>query len=348
LNSNKRADIFAYANRIATFFLPEYKDAKQVILSGSFNNWSTMQMPMEKTDSGWVFSLPLAPGKHLYKYIVDGRWMHDQLNDLHEDDGNNGFNSIVYCYNFCFHLNGFTNAKKVYITGSFINWQRKQLRMIRSVGGWQLPIYLREGTHAYKFIVDNEWINDPDNTIVRPDGHGNFNSFLGIGDSVVFRLQGYNNAREVKLAGDFNAWNPEELLMMKTVDGWELPYALGAGNFEYKFIVDGTWMPDPDNPHRRGKGMYENSVLTNKPNFMFELDGYPEAKQVIVTGSFNGWQTDNFVMERKESKWTYSLFLKPGKHLYKFIVDGVWILDPANDLWEDNAEGTGNSILWIE
>jgi hypothetical protein len=34
--------------------------------------------------------------------------------------------------------------------------------------------------------------------------------------------------------------------------------------------------------------------------------------------------------------------------LYKFIVDGKWILDPGNKLWEQNAENTGNSILWID
>jgi hypothetical protein len=29
-------------------------------------------------------------------------------------------------------------------------------------------------------------------------------------------------------------------------------------------------------------------------------------------------------------------------------VDGKWMIDPANDLWEDNEFGTGNSVLWIE
>jgi hypothetical protein len=31
-----------------------------------------------------------------------------------------------------------------------------------------------------------------------------------------------------------------------------------------------------------------------------------------------------------------------------FIVDCQWLIDPANDTWEDNAAGTGNSVLWIE
>jgi len=37
-----------------------------------------------------------------------------------------------------------------------------------------------------------------------------------------------------------------------------------------------------------------------------------------------------------------------GKHLYKFIVDGKWIKDPDDPLWEGNEFGTDNSVIWIE
>jgi hypothetical protein len=53
-------------------------------------------------------------------------------------------------------------------------------------------------------------------------------------------------------------------------------------------------------------------------------------------------------MIKKAGAWIFPIYLKPGKYTYKFIVDQKWILDPANDLWEDNEYGTGNSVLWIE
>jgi hypothetical protein len=53
-------------------------------------------------------------------------------------------------------------------------------------------------------------------------------------------------------------------------------------------------------------------------------------------------------MGKVDGKWVIPLYLKPGKHTYKFLVDGKWIIDPANDLWENNQYGTGNSVLWIE
>jgi len=53
-------------------------------------------------------------------------------------------------------------------------------------------------------------------------------------------------------------------------------------------------------------------------------------------------------MKRDGNDWVFSVHLFAGKHLYKFIVDGSWIIDPSNKLWEENEYGTGNSILWID
>jgi len=107
-------------------------------------------------------------------------------------------------------------------------------------------------------------------------------------------------------------------------------------------------MPDPDNPITTGSGDFKNSCIVVRPNYTFTLKQFADAKTVIVTGSFNGWNEDSFRMVRNDGEWTYSVYLKPGKHTYKFIVDGQWMIDPANEVWEENIEGTGNSVLWIE
>jgi hypothetical protein len=53
-------------------------------------------------------------------------------------------------------------------------------------------------------------------------------------------------------------------------------------------------------------------------------------------------------MVKEGNAWKLPLHLDPGKCLYKFIVDGKWILDPDNENWEENEYGTGNSVLWFE
>ncbi len=339
---------YSYSNDTAFFVLTGFHDAKHVYLSGTFNGWSTLHTPMLKTGNGWQTALKLKPGKYLYKFIVDGRWMPDPENLQKENDGNAGYNSVVYVLNYEFRLKGYESARKVSVAGSFNDWKPGKIRLSKVAGGWNLPVYLQEGTHAYKFVVDKRWISDPDNPDLRTDADGNTNSFLGIGDTLLFRLNGFDDAGKVLLSGSFNGWSTNELRMTKVAGGWELPYVLAAGNYEYKYIVDGKWMTDPDNPHTVGSGDYVNSVICFKPNHTFKLRYFSDAKTVLVSGSFNGWSTSGYSMELKNGLWTCELNLKPGKYTYKFNVDGQWMIDPANDDWEGNRVGTGNSVLWID
>ncbi|MBE0661203.1 MAG: glycogen-binding domain-containing protein [Bacteroidales bacterium] len=347
-NSFTSAEVFNYHDGLACFLLPDQNKARSVFLSGSFNQWSTMQLPMQKTEKGWEVCLQLPAGKHYYKFIVDGNWMYDPNNKLKEKDGHRSYNSVVYCYNHVFTLANESNARRVTVAGSFNSWNQRELDMKRTPAGWELPLYLREGTHAYKFIVDGRWINDPANPYVRPDGSGNYNSFLGIGDTLVFKLKNYPEAGSVILTGSFNAWNTGELLMEKKAGIWQLPYVLAAGNYEYKLIVDGRWIADPLNPFTTGEGDYVNSFVAFKPNHVFKLQGFTDANHVIVAGSFNGWHTKQYRMVFRDGEWVFPVNLAYGRHSYKFIVDGEWILDPANPLWEENEFGGGNSVLWIE
>ena len=346
-NDFNRPGGFSYKNGTARFFLPGYKNASKVYISGNFNNWSTQKDAMIPVDSGWISNLRLLPGKYDYKFIVDGKWKEDPSNRQHERDGQKGYNSIVFGTNYEFHLKGYAQAKKVTLSGSFNGWNHDNARMLKSANGWTLPVYLCDGTHAYKFIVDNQWITDPANPDVRKDADGNLNSFIGLGETYTFKLVGYGYAKQVVLSGSFNDWSTKELLMRKMELGWELPYILAPGLYEYKFIVDGEWIPDPRNPFIKGTGEYANSVLAFKPNHTFILDR-PEAKQVIVTGNFCNWDRNGYRMVLSNGKWIFPIYLEPGKYLYKFVVDGDWIVDPANKLWEENEYGTGNSVLWIE
>ncbi len=348
LNKWKKEPSMKQEKDSAVISLRGYPEAVKVYLSGTFNNWSTMQQPMSRTPQGWEARLKLKAGRYEYKFIVDGHWLHD-ANNLHKvNDYRGGRNSVLFVYNHTFYLKGFTDARKAVVTGSFCNWSPAGIAMQRVEGGWSLPVYLEQGTHAYKFIVDRQWITDPANPVMREDASGNMNSFLGIGDTMVFRLSGYTEAQKVVLAGSFNNWSPVEIVMNKTANGWEIPYVLGPGNYEYKFIVDGQWMPDPANPATSGTGEYTNSCLAFEPNYTFRLSQFTDAKTVIVTGSFNGWREDSFKMYREGDAWIYPIYLKPGKHTYKFLVDGQWLIDPANETWEENYYSTGNSVLWIE
>jgi hypothetical protein len=54
------------------------------------------------------------------------------------------------------------------------------------------------------------------------------------------------HATRISLCGEFNGWSPEATPMQRQADGhWEATLALAPGRYQYKFVVDGQWIPDP-------------------------------------------------------------------------------------------------------
>jgi hypothetical protein len=84
-----------------------------------------------------------------------------------------------------------------------------------------------------------------------------------------------------------------------------------------------------------------------KGNTTFRLKGYPEARVVALAGSFNNWNQSEFIFGREGDEWVCRIDLEPGKHAYKFVVDGNWLLDPANPNTEDDDYGVKNSLIMV-
>ncbi len=72
-------------------------------------------------------------------------------------------------------------AEKVYIAGTFNNWNASQYLLIKDEEGiWTITLDLNPGQYQYKFIVDGVWIADPENDATIDDGYGGTNSLLEI------------------------------------------------------------------------------------------------------------------------------------------------------------------------
>ncbi|MEO6670428.1 MAG: hypothetical protein ABIN36_13180, partial [Ferruginibacter sp.] len=196
-NKFKKGAAFEVRDSIVRFFIRNNQEARRVMLAGSFNNFSPDALPMQKTDSGWITNVKLGPGKYWYKFIVDGNWRIDEDNQLRENDGKGNTNSIYYKTNTRFLLDGYLNAKKVYLAGSFNNWQNKELLMRKSASGWGLALYLAEGTYTYRYVADGNWFFDPGNPEKLPNEFNDFNSVIKIGMPYLFRLNGFQEARQV-------------------------------------------------------------------------------------------------------------------------------------------------------
>ncbi len=61
--------------------------------------------------------------------------------------------------------------------------------------------------------------------------------------------QPQNHAHEIRIAGDFNNWQPTRAPMRRNekLDVWELCLPLPPGRYRYRLVVDGRWTSDPHN-----------------------------------------------------------------------------------------------------
>jgi 1,4-alpha-glucan branching enzyme len=55
------------------------------------------------------------------------------------------------------------------------------------------------------------------------------------------------HAKHVCVAGSFNDWKPEKAPLVPLGDGrWVGDLTVKPGRYEYLFVVDGEWLPDPN------------------------------------------------------------------------------------------------------
>jgi 1,4-alpha-glucan branching enzyme len=58
-------------------------------------------------------------------------------------------------------------------------------------------------------------------------------------------------AEQVFLSGSFNDWRYDATPLKKDATGcWKTQVSLSPGTYEYRFVVDGAWLDDPECPLR--------------------------------------------------------------------------------------------------
>jgi glycosidase len=75
----------------------------------------------------------------------------------------------------------------------------------------------------------------------------------------------------------------------------------------------------------------------------------PESTEsnIVVMGQFNDWSRTALSLSDENNDGIYkkTVYLKPQRHEYKFVVDGEELIDPANPVFISNNIGGWNSIL---
>ena len=135
----------------------------------------------------------------------------------------------------------------------------------------------------------------------------------------------------------------------------------------YRFVVDGLWIPDPNN-NRTVKLPPEMLCSVYEPVFFEEekkartLSTRFEEEQVVfrypgervgrisVAGSFNHWDPYMYKLSQDpdhRNLYSFSLSLPRGVYYYYYVVDGERIPDPTNPQTARTRDGTLVSVLEV-
>ncbi len=258
------------------------------------------------------------------------------------------------------------DINNVVVSGEFNNWSLHKWKMIKiNENIYELRKKINDFSDEFlwefKFVINNYYWAEPSKedfniNEATKNGHQldvynlNFTTaYVDENGNATFKIKGYKNAQKVNVSGTFSRWNEDYFNMLKTEDGWELTLQLRPGEYEYKFIIDGEWITDAENP-LMNKNEFDgfNSVIRIGKLVTLKLNNNLNAEKVILTGSFNNWDENNYNMIKTENGWEYTFKLSSGKHHYKFIVDDDWIIDPNNPIKEYDYEGNINSVYIVK
>jgi 1,4-alpha-glucan branching enzyme len=77
-----------------TYFDPS---AETVMVAGDFTHWDENPIALKKQkDGSWKATVPLEPGEHEYRFLVDGRWQDDSQCSQRKPNGFGQQNCVRY------------------------------------------------------------------------------------------------------------------------------------------------------------------------------------------------------------------------------------------------------------
>jgi len=276
-----------------------------------------------------------------------------------------------------------SDFNSINIAGNFNGWNttRSPLVLI-SNGLWKTAIPIPIGTNAFKFVSEQNWSasnwGDNDQSGANLDISGTADLFSG--NNITFDLVG-NNAqcsfvfnevtREysvikeanasfnfMTIAGDFNNWNVDELLMVQiSTNIWKANVFLPPGINQFKFVANKSWAQPswgetnqsqsiPDFTQTADAAIGSNIIVNVKTSGTFTVTfndttlaysvqtlSMNPIQRMSVAGSVNGWSTTaNPMIEISNGVWQsgYILIEKYTYPAFKFV---------ANESWDDHSWG---------
>jgi glycosidase len=127
--------------------------------------------------------------------------------------------------------------------------------------------------------------------------------------SHLFTFKPDTKPQRVFLAGSFNSWSTDSTPMTERDGVFEARVPLKPGSYQYKFHVDGKWVPDPANPNKTSDGFGgSNSVLEiagekkGREPFLYADKKTGDGVEIAVINSEAKLKTISAVVEEKDGQ----------------------------------------------
>ena len=181
-------------------------------------------------------------------------------------------------------------------------------------------------------------------------------------DGILFTYK-KNIEKQIYISGSFNNWALSS--MSRNRNGvyfyfHKLPFGRDAykektkHQFQYRFLINDVWAPDPNQksysynkfdeilsvyylPDRRVNKSVSMQILEKYRvgrtyEYLVEFRFYaPNAKSMYLIGEFNNWNMSHDAMIKYEDGiFRIKKKIASGNYLYKYVIDGKWILDKYN------------------
>ena len=163
----------------------------------------------------------------------------------------------------------------------------------------------------------------------------------------------YNNqsAQSVFLVGSMNDWNVNETPMDKDEDGvWRIFLSLEHGTYVYKFMVDGNWQVDQENPNFEDDGYGGSNSIIEYNGKLDKLTDTINKNSNGITSEFNpkiyfkgrylsdnifyGTETQRFMLNKPEHDFNLGIKIKFNSDFEGYTILNVNNIQEETEMWK--------------
>ncbi|MDD3077643.1 MAG: hypothetical protein PHH37_00880 [Paludibacter sp.] len=366
-------------------------EGKKMYAAGTFNDWNLSGHPMIQADNFNWHTTPvyMTAGDYSMKFANSTDWSSDDWGNatgltgtvaLTTGGGTALSFTIPQSGYYVFKFNDSTleysiTAKKLYIGGTFNNWNLSDLQMLESdaYNWYTTPVYITAGDYAMKFTNTLDWsgddwggVNGLSGTATLTTGENSFLTF-NIPQSTYYVFK-FNDStlvysieadKKMYIAGTFNSWDLASLPMTASgsYNWYSAPVYLTTGDYSMKFANTSDWSGDDwggvtgltgTATLTTGGGTFLTFTVVQSGYYVFNfndlnLDYSIEAKKMYVGGTFNNWNLASLPMTASDAyNWyTNSVFLTSDDYEMKFASTTDW----SGDDWGGVTGLTGTATL---